>query len=57
VKVKEKVFPCLSCGFDTGCPNKLICDKCRASRKQKLVLVHSRKVVQTKSRFQLKRHI
>jgi len=41
VEVKEKVFPCLNCGSDTGCPNKLICDKCRVSRKQKMTLARN----------------
>lgn len=23
------VFPCLNCGRDTGCVNRLVCDECR----------------------------
>jgi hypothetical protein len=26
---KTKIFPCLNCGKDTGCPNKLVCNLCR----------------------------
>ncbi|MCK4529098.1 hypothetical protein KAW18_17165 [candidate division WOR-3 bacterium] len=44
MEVKEKIFPCLICGSDTGCPNKLICDKCRRLQKQKTTLIRGRKV-------------
>ncbi len=30
--VKEKIFPCLNCEKDTGCPNKLVCDRCRVMK-------------------------
>jgi hypothetical protein len=29
----EIVFPCLSCGADTGCANRLVCEKCRSGRR------------------------
>ena len=41
--VKEKLFPCLSCGADTGCPNKLTCDRCRTHRKREATLVRVQK--------------
>ena len=25
----HKVFPCLLCDRDTGCVNRLVCDRCR----------------------------
>jgi len=51
VEVKVKIFPCLNCGVDTGCPNKLICDECRAQQKQKAALVRSRKVAKKRAAF------
>jgi hypothetical protein len=57
MKVKEKVFPCLSCGSDTGCPNKLICDRCKELQKHKPVLARSHRIKQEKSRFRLRPHI
>jgi len=30
--VKEKIFPCLNCEKDTGCPNKLVCNRCRVMK-------------------------
>lgn len=34
MKSDKKIFPCLNCGKDTGCANKLICDECRQTKKQ-----------------------
>lgn len=31
MRVREKVFSCLKCGADTGCANKLVCDRCRVT--------------------------
>jgi len=31
---KKIVFACLNCGADTGCANKLVCDKCRVKRRR-----------------------
>jgi hypothetical protein len=33
MKTNKKIFACLSCGVDTGCANKLICDKCRVPKR------------------------
>jgi hypothetical protein len=30
MRAKEVTFPCLNCGADTGCANRLLCDDCRA---------------------------
>lgn len=35
MKAREVVFACLNCGADTGCANKLVCDKCRAGGRRK----------------------
>jgi len=53
VTIKEKIFPCLSCKSDTGCPNKLICDECRTIRKQKRTLVRGQKVPKKNSKLHL----
>jgi len=34
-KVNDIKSPCLNCGKDTGCPNKLLCDDCRKGNPQK----------------------
>jgi hypothetical protein len=34
MKTKEAFFACLNCGADTGCANKLVCDKCRVKRRR-----------------------
>ena len=40
--IKEKIFPCLNCGVDTGCPNKLTCDKCRSHQIKYKTLVRNK---------------
>ena len=57
MEIKEKIFSCLNCGSDTGCSNKLICDKCRRPQKQKTTLVRGRKVKEEKGQLRLTRHI
>jgi hypothetical protein len=29
MNVKDKVFACLACGRDTGCANRVTCERCR----------------------------
>ena len=58
MKAKRKIFACLNCGADTGCPNKLVCDRCRTLKKQKKALTQGvQKVVEEKAQLQLTRHI
>ncbi len=47
----NKVFPCLNCGEDTGCSNKLVCDLCRTnnSNKKKLDYFTAIKIKKNKS--------
>ena len=31
---KQAIFTCLQCGADTGCANRLVCDKCLAKHRR-----------------------
>jgi hypothetical protein len=42
----HKIFPCLVCGRDTGCVNRLVCARCRQAAAQIRVRTSDRRDAQ-----------
>jgi len=50
MKPHEVVFACLNCAADTGCANRLVCEKCRTGRLRAPARRPARQAVESRPR-------